>query len=178
MLFSGFRGIVPLIFAEDQDRISNIYVVKYGLHGGFRGVYATMGATIDIVVRAIVFAPGGIMQAVGAVDSDPIFYKNEVIGAGEPGVGIFILDMIEARGGLMAVQGTGDNAGMDEAFAVFIHGHGLAVDIHLDISAGNIEGFAVSGADFRGFYGGKVQILQLGDDGFQEGRLVEVIIDF
>ena len=81
MLFSGFRGIVPLIFAEDEDRISNIYVVKYGLHGRFRGVYATMGATIHIVVRAIVFAPGGIVQAVGAVDSDPIFDENKVIGA-------------------------------------------------------------------------------------------------
>lgn len=63
-LFLIFRGIVPLILAEDQHRISNIDVVEYCLHGGFRRVYAAVGAAVHIVVRAVVFTPGGVVESV------------------------------------------------------------------------------------------------------------------
>ena len=166
-----------MILAEDQHRISNIDVVEYCLHGGFRCVYAAVGAAVHIVVRAVVFTPGGVVESVWAINSDPVLYKHEIIRAGQPAIRVLIFNMIEARGGLMTVEGAGDDAGVDDALGILVHGHGLIVNIYLDISAGNGEFFAISGTIDRRIEVGEVERKELGGEGLKQGRAVDGVID-
>ena len=67
---------------------------------------------------------------------------------------------------------------MNYTLGVLVHGHGLVVNVDLDISAGNVEIFAVSGAVYRGIKVRKVQRTEFFGECFEEGGLVYGIIDF
>ena len=117
------------------------------------------------------------MESVWAINSNPVLYKHEIIRAGQPAIRVLIFNMIEARGGLMTVEGAGDDAGVDDALGILVHGHGLIVNIYLDISAGNGEFFAISGTIDRRIEVGEVERKELGGEGLEQGRAVDGVID-
>ena len=84
------------------------------------------------------------MQADDVADhTDPVFDEDEIIVTLEPDVVLLAVRLVQAGRGLVAVEGTGHDVGVDDQTAVFDKGHLLVVKIDLNIAVSQREGLAV-----------------------------------